>query len=40
VVIPGAGHWIAEQAPEEMLRPLIAFLAPFRSGLAATTSGA
>jgi hypothetical protein len=40
VVIAGAGHWIAEQAPEEMLRPLIAFLAPFRNGLAATTSGA
>jgi pimeloyl-ACP methyl ester carboxylesterase len=28
VVIPGAGHWVAEQAPEEML----AALTPYRGG--------
>jgi pimeloyl-ACP methyl ester carboxylesterase len=30
VVISGAGHWVAEQAPEEMLAALTAFLAPYR----------
>jgi len=35
VVIPGAGHWVAEQAPEEMLAALRAFLAPYRDGSAA-----
>jgi pimeloyl-ACP methyl ester carboxylesterase len=30
VVIPGAGHWVAEQAPEELLATLTAFLAPYR----------
>ena len=29
-VIPGAGHWVAEEAPEEMLAALTAFLAPYR----------
>ena len=32
LVIPGAGHWVAEQAPEEMLAALTAFLAPYRDG--------
>jgi pimeloyl-ACP methyl ester carboxylesterase len=32
VVIPGAGHWVAEQAPEEMLAALTGFLAPYRDG--------
>ena len=32
VVIPGAGHWVAEQAPEEMLAALRDFLAPYREG--------
>jgi pimeloyl-ACP methyl ester carboxylesterase len=32
VVIPGAGHWVAEQAPEELLAALTAFLAPYRDG--------
>src|SRR5215217_3908495 len=32
VVIPGAGHWVAEQAPEEMLAALTEFLAPYREG--------
>ena len=30
VVLRGAGHWVAEQAPEEMLAVLTAFLAPYR----------
>jgi pimeloyl-ACP methyl ester carboxylesterase len=29
-VIPGAGHWFAEQAPEETVAALTAFLAPYR----------
>ncbi len=32
VVIDGCGHWVAEQAPEEMLAALTAFLAPYRDG--------
>jgi pimeloyl-ACP methyl ester carboxylesterase len=28
VVLPGAGHWVAEQAPQELLAVLTAFLAP------------
>jgi hypothetical protein len=32
VVIPGTGHWVAEDAPEEMLAALTAFLAPYRDG--------
>ena len=27
---PGAGHWFAEQAPEEMVAALMEFLAPYR----------
>jgi pimeloyl-ACP methyl ester carboxylesterase len=27
-VIPGAGHWFAEEAPEEMVAALTPFLAP------------
>jgi pimeloyl-ACP methyl ester carboxylesterase len=30
VVIPDAGHWVAEEAPEAMLAALTAFLAPYR----------
>jgi pimeloyl-ACP methyl ester carboxylesterase len=30
VVISGVGHWIAEEAPEELLAALTAFLAPYR----------
>ncbi|MFE6553914.1 alpha/beta fold hydrolase [Streptomyces sp. NPDC057746] len=30
VVVRGAGHWVAEQAPEEMLTELGRFLAPYR----------
>lgn len=31
LVIPGAGHWVAEQAPEEILEALGTFLAPYRA---------
>ncbi len=30
--VPGAGHWVAQQAPEEMLAALTEFLAPYREG--------
>jgi len=32
LVIPGCGHWVAEQAPENLLAALTAFLAPYRDG--------
>ena len=32
VVIPDTGHWLAEQAPEEMLAAMRDFLAPYREG--------
>jgi len=32
VVIPGTGHFVAEEAPDEMLAALTAFLAPYRDG--------
>jgi pimeloyl-ACP methyl ester carboxylesterase len=35
LVIPGIGHWLAEQAPEDMLAALTAFLALYRDGTAA-----
>ncbi len=35
VVILGAGHWVAEQAPEELLAALSDFLAPHRAGWSA-----
>jgi pimeloyl-ACP methyl ester carboxylesterase len=35
VIIPGSGHWVAEQAPEQLLAALTAFLAPYRDGAAA-----
>jgi len=31
LVIPNTGHWVAEQAPDEMLAALSAFLAPYRN---------
>jgi pimeloyl-ACP methyl ester carboxylesterase len=31
VVIPGAGHWVAEEAPDELLAALTTFLAPYRA---------
>lgn len=30
VVLPGAAHWVAEQAPEALLAALTTFLAPYR----------
>jgi pimeloyl-ACP methyl ester carboxylesterase len=30
LVIPGCGHWVAEEAPEEMLGALTTLLAPYR----------
>ena len=30
LVIPGIGHWLAEQAPDEMVAALTDFLAPYR----------
>jgi pimeloyl-ACP methyl ester carboxylesterase len=35
VVLAGAAHWVAEQAPEELLAALTDFLAPWREGAAA-----
>jgi pimeloyl-ACP methyl ester carboxylesterase len=35
VVLAGSGHWVAEQAPEELLASMTAFLAPYREGAAA-----
>jgi pimeloyl-ACP methyl ester carboxylesterase len=32
VVIPNVGHWVAEEAPDEMLAALTAFLTPYRDG--------
>ena len=34
LVIPGVGHWLAEQAPEELLAALTEFLAPYRDAAA------
>jgi pimeloyl-ACP methyl ester carboxylesterase len=31
LIVPGAGHWVAEQAPEALLAALTAFLAPYRA---------
>jgi pimeloyl-ACP methyl ester carboxylesterase len=30
VVLAGSGHWVAEQAPEQLLGALTSFLAPYR----------
>jgi pimeloyl-ACP methyl ester carboxylesterase len=35
LVIPGSGHWVAEQAPDQLLAALTTFLAPYRDGTAA-----
>jgi pimeloyl-ACP methyl ester carboxylesterase len=35
VVIPGTGYFVTEEAPEEMLAELTAFLAPYRDAAAA-----
>jgi pimeloyl-ACP methyl ester carboxylesterase len=35
LVIPDIGHWLAEQAPDELVEALTAFLAPYRDRSAA-----
>jgi pimeloyl-ACP methyl ester carboxylesterase len=35
VVLAGSGHWVAEQAPEQLLTALTTFLAPYRDRSAA-----
>ena len=30
MVLAGSGHWVAEQAPDELLAELTPFLAPYR----------
>jgi pimeloyl-ACP methyl ester carboxylesterase len=39
VVIPGTGHFLAEEAPDEMLAALTEFLAPYRDGAGAAITG-
>jgi pimeloyl-ACP methyl ester carboxylesterase len=34
LVIPGIGHWLAEQAPDELVAALTAFLGPYREAAA------
>ena len=36
LVIPGIGHWLAEQAPNELVTALSDFLAPYRDGASAS----
>jgi pimeloyl-ACP methyl ester carboxylesterase len=33
-IIPESGHWVAEEAPEQLLAALMPFLAPYRDGAA------
>jgi pimeloyl-ACP methyl ester carboxylesterase len=35
MVLTGSAHWVAEQAPEQLLAALTTFLAPYRDGTAA-----
>jgi pimeloyl-ACP methyl ester carboxylesterase len=35
LILPDCGHWVAEQAPQELLAALTTFLAPYRAGVAA-----
>jgi pimeloyl-ACP methyl ester carboxylesterase len=35
VVIPGTGHWLAEESPKQLLAALTPFLAPYRDASAA-----
>ena len=39
VVIPGAGHWVAEQAPDQVVAALTEFLAPYRAAHAVARTG-
>ena len=36
LVIPGIGHWLAEQAPDELSAALTEFLAPYREATASS----
>jgi hypothetical protein len=38
LVIPGVGHFVAEEAPEEMLAALTDFLGPYRADRARRTA--
>jgi pimeloyl-ACP methyl ester carboxylesterase len=38
VVLTSSGHWVAEQAPEQLLAALTAFLAPYRDAAAAANN--
>ncbi len=38
VVIPDAGHWLAEQAPDEVIAALTTFLAPYRAEASALSA--
>ena len=38
VVLPGSGHWVAEEAPDELLEALTAFLAPYKASARTATS--
>ena len=31
VVLPGSGHWVAEEAPDDLLAAVSPFLAPYRA---------
>ncbi|MFJ8364474.1 alpha/beta fold hydrolase [Streptomyces sp. NPDC093984] len=39
LVIAGSGHWVAEEAPQEMLTALTAFLAPYRAAALSSSQG-
>jgi pimeloyl-ACP methyl ester carboxylesterase len=38
LVIPGVGHWIAEQAPDDVVAALTEFLAPYRDAAHTSTA--
>jgi pimeloyl-ACP methyl ester carboxylesterase len=40
VVLSGSGHWVAEQAPGDLIAALTTFLAPYRDGVAAAQAPA
>src|SRR5215203_5328605 len=39
VVIPGTGHWLAEESPKQLLAALTPFLTPYRDASAAAQTG-
>ena len=40
LVIPDCGHWLAEQAPEDVLAAVTEFLGPYLDGSSATRGAA